>query len=242
MHPRILLTIFFIMSILYILAFGSLFMEPVNQTFCQGVSDVRTVPYGALWSEETTREQSVPEDYFYAVGWVNIATVLPCVGTKDSFVEIETFRIIEQNKAGEERIIFEQKFDTEKREGFEGGLFQRLPVWFGPGESERRGVERFTTEGLLINTHQFPQAVYHGWSDPRVAIDTEAVHFVEANVRISGNARLQLGLDYWKDKETDYSGYDEECIQSENCEAFIGNWYGDTEGEFLTFRTPVDRE
>ena len=38
--------------------------------------------------------------------------------------------------------------------------------------------------------------------------------------------------------ETDYAGWDGTCAASDNCEAWVSDWYGNTYGEFRTFRAP----
>ncbi len=226
----------------YTETFGHLVAEPLSQEICsrlpQSSIDKKIIPHGALWKRETIRQAKAPEGYHAAVAWINVATVFPCREINDpALVEIRSVRILEQGIDGE-RVIFEKVFDQEERLNWDGALFQRQPYWFGPGEGKIGSVGIFTTSGLVVNARQIPQNIYHGWTDPRVVINREARQFVEMEVRITGSARLQMGMDYWKDIQSDYNGYDPNCQASNNCEAWIGDWQGDTKGEFVTIRSP----
>lgn len=90
----------------------------------------------------------------------------------------------------------------------------------------------------MINLKQISHNIYHGWTHPRVSLQPDKKVIVEMEVRISGEARVQLGVDYWKDITSDYNGYDPNCQVSNNCEAWIGDWYGDTNGKYITIRSP----
>ncbi len=225
----------------YTKTFGDLIAKPFEQEVCWQlpVFGEQGVPHGALWKQETVREEHAPEGYHAAVAWMNVVTTWPCTEVSGpALAEVRAIRIIEK-KADEERVVLNQVFDTEKRTGFSGALFQRQPFWFGPGEGKLSGgVASFTKNGLVINARQIPHNIYHGWSDPRIHIDNDAQYIVEAEVRVTGTARLQLGMDYWRDLESDYSGYDPNCQTSNNCEAWIGDWQGDTNGQFITLRSP----
>lgn len=226
----------------YTQTFGHLIAEPLSHEICsrlpQSGIEKKIIPHGALWKKETIRQAHAPEGYHAAVAWVNVATVFPCTETKRSaLVEVRSVKIIEQYPDREE-IILEKSFESDVHDGWDGALFQRQPYWFGPGEGQVGGVGIFTTSGLMINARQIPSRIYHGWTNPRVLIDQNAQQVVEMEVRISGDARIQLGLDYWRDLGSDYNGYDPNCQASNNCEAWIGDWYGETNGEFITIRSP----
>ncbi len=223
--------------------FGMYISDSLEQEVCSrlpaGVIEKKIVPHGALWKKETLRESTPPEGYHTAVGWINVATVFPCHSPDTpALVEIRAMRIIEKVDNTEE-VIYTKKFESDERNGFTGALFQRYPFWFGPGEGKSTQAEIFTTKGLVINARQIPESIYHGWTDPRTRIAPGGEQRIELEVRITGNARLQLGLDYWKDFESDYSGYDPTCQTSNNCEAWIGDWQGDTNGQFVTIRSPL---
>jgi hypothetical protein len=226
----------------YTETFGHLIAEPLSQEICsrlpQSGVDKKLVPHGALWKKATILHASAPEGYNAAVAWINVATVFPCRDIQDpALIEIRSIKIIEQKTAAEE-VIFEKIFETDEHQGWDGALFKRQPYWFGPGEGKIGGVGIFTTGGLVVNARQIPQNIYHGWTNPRVLVNREVQQVVEMEVRITGSARMQIGMDYWRDLDSDYNGYDPNCQASNNCEAWIGDWYGDTHGEFVTIRSP----
>ncbi|OGI21513.1 MAG: hypothetical protein A2808_00550 [Candidatus Moranbacteria bacterium RIFCSPHIGHO2_01_FULL_55_24] len=232
------------LTVAYASTYGQALADPVKQTICEVAPNLSVntfrVPQGAIWKDETIREKNTPGDYSAVVGWINAATVLPCAveGSKAE-IEIRSIKVIEQNiETGEEKTVREVSFGND-RKGFEGGLFKRLPEWFGPGEGDHASkLESLKDHALRISLEEASQNVYHGWTAPRAETTPGTRHIVEVEARIAGAARLQLGLDYWRDLEVPYNGYDEKCQASNNCEAWISEWYGDTDGEFATLRAP----
>lgn len=240
-----LLTLFGLAVTGYTHVFGDLVTEPLSREICarlpQSGLENKLIPHGALWKHETIRQAVAPNGYYTAVGWINVATVYPCQSDiAPALVEIRSLKIYE-HIGNTDVVLFEKRFDTKEKEGWDGALFPRHPYWFGPGEGELSGVGIFTKEGFFINARQVPGNIYHGWTDPRVRINPQATQSIELEVRITGNARLQMGMDYWRDVTSDYNGYDPNCQTSNNCEAWIGDWYGDTGGEFITIRAPKNQ-
>jgi hypothetical protein len=243
-HLLFFITVLALLIFGYVKTFGDLILLPFRAEVCVHVPGAakQIVPDGALWRTETIREATAPAGYTRAVAWVNVATVLPCADIqKPALVEIRTIRIIE-SKENEEKVIFAKDFTDSVAESFAGALFQRVPFWFGPGEGKISSIDNFAQGSFVINVRQIPKNIYHGWTNPRVVINSEAMQRVELEVRVTGGARLQLGMDYWRDEASDYNGYDPECQTSNNCEAWIGEWQGDTNGEFILLRSPKNKE
>ncbi len=233
----------------YTKTFGELVAKPIKDEVCtrmpEGFYEKKQVPTGAIWKQETVREPVIPENYQTALAWINAATVSPCsIVGQPAVVEIRHITLISRNiKTGEEKILKAFDYTQSEEKGFAGAIFQRDPFWFGPGEgSTASSVLAYTNKGLIINVRQMPNNIYHGWTDPRVTLEKDNTLVVEAEVRVSGQARLQLGADYWKDAVSDYNGYDPNCQVSNNCEAWVGDWQGDTHGEFITIRSPKNNE
>ena len=233
----------------YTETFGELVAKPIKEEICtrtpERFYENKAVPTGALWTKETLREPVIPENYQAALAWINTATVTPCTFSDEkALVEIKKITLIEKNQeTGEEKILREFDYTQTEERGFSGALFQREPFWFGPGEGNpRSSVLAYTNNGLVINIRQAPNNIYHGWTEPRIDLREGALLVVEAEVKVSGHARLQLGVDYWKDKTSDYNGYDPNCQTSNNCEGWIGDWQGDTKGEFIKIRSPKSLE
>lgn len=197
------------------------------------------VPNGAIWKQETIRQKTAPEGFGAAVGWINAATVSPCV-TERTQIEIRSIRLIQhENGTGIETVVKEVTFDGDGAAAFERALFPRIPQWFGESTgSNDQTIDRVQDGIFSIELSQASRRVYHGWTAPRSPAVPNATYVVEVTAKISGEARLQLGVDYWRDAVVPRNGYDDHCNGTNNCEAWISDWYSDTGGEFRTFRAP----
>lgn len=196
-------------------------------------------PHGAIWNSETIHWDGVPANYSALVGWINAATAIPCFDEEAirPTVEIRRLSIIAILPDGTERVI--ETVDPRDTSRFIGRLFPRVPRWFG--ETEGRNELEITSgneDGLFISLEPVPLRVYHAWTEPRIAIEPDLQYAIEVEARIADTARLQLGIDYWRDTAADYSGWDPACQTSNNCEGMVSDWYGGTGGEFRSFRAP----
>lgn len=220
------------------------------------------VPQGAIWKAEHQhpgRATVVPE-YSALIGWINVATALPCATKTPATVEIRSFKVIEQDARGKERIVSQLRFDGST--ALDSNLFPRcakdsnghpnqcLSKWFGEttgtGEANAASVNG---QAYVIDVSQMPRRNFHGWLQPRIPATKGMRYVVEVEARVMGTARLQLGVDWWRDQSADYAGWDAECHKPDsakkkagqpanNCESWIGSWVGDTGGQWKTFRAP----
>lgn len=198
-----------------------------------------SAPHGAIWERETVHFERVPEGYATLVGWINAATAVPCSDESavTPRVEIRTLRLIARNPAGVERVLAE--IDPRERDHFIGRLFPRIPEWFGETEGKSEvALASAYDEALVLDLGRAPLRVYHAWTEPRIMIDPMDQHFIEIEANITETARLQVGVDYWRDMRSDYAGWDATCQASANCEGWVSDWYGNTYGAFQTFRAP----
>ncbi len=198
-----------------------------------------SAPHGAIWGQENVHLDRVPDGYTTLVGWINAATAVPCSDESavTPRIEIRTLRLIAQNPAGEERVLAE--IDPREREHFVGRLFPRVPEWFGETEGKSEiALAATQVDRLVLDLGRAPLRVYHAWTEPRIMIDPVDRHFIEIEANITETARLQVGIDYWRDMRSDYAGWDASCTTSANCEGWVSDWYGNTYGEFQTFRAP----
>lgn len=196
-------------------------------------------PHGAIWKRETIHFQRAPDGYETLVGWINAATVVPCSddGAISPRVEIRILRLIARDSAGNERVLAE--IDPREENHFVGRLFPRVPEWFGETEGRSEiALADIRDDRLTLDLGRAPLRVYHAWTEPRIAIDPTDRHFIEIEANITETARLQVGVDYWRDMRSDYVGWDGTCSASANCEGWVSDWYGNTYGEFRTFRAP----
>ncbi len=101
-------------------------------------------------------------------------------------------------------------------------LYDRKP-WFKDNENT---IMPFTIENssLVMEPSLYPQRIFHWWNTSRSMVkkNTSRIWF-EARVRITGDAGVQAGIDYWKDLNADWAGYD-----VNNTEAGASNWFGNS--------------
>ncbi|MEK7549809.1 MAG: hypothetical protein AAB519_02410 [Patescibacteria group bacterium] len=218
---------------------------PLCQIAPNAANQSLPVPQGAIWEKETIRVATTPENFGAVLGWINVATVVPCVTKNtDASVEIRAVRVIEVDpETNAERVAQEVNF-RDGANSFTGRIFPRLnkqgkEQWFGVTEgSDERTIHTLVDGAFQVNMAQAANTVWHGWTEPRVEAVPGKSYRVEVEARINGAARLQLGTDYWVNLNADYNGYDDHCRGTNNCEAWISRWYGDTNGQFITIRAP----
>lgn len=204
-------------------------------------SNLERVPHGAIWQKESIFVPTPPEAFSSVVGWINVVSALPCMpGKVPAVIEIRSMKLIERDKSGSETVIKDIQFvsEMEAAKAVESGLFPRVPTWFGETEgSTDMAIDMIQDGAWRIDPGQASLRVYHAWTAPRSAARPGAHYFVEVETKIHGAARLELGIDYWRDAAAPYNGYDKSC-QKNNCEAWVSDWYGDTKGQFVTIRAP----
>lgn len=233
---RVGLVVIAIVSLVYI---GTQFVAPLSVPCESSAAWPGSAPHGAIWQNETIHFDGVPAGYAAMVGWVNATTAVPCSDETavTPRIEIRKLRLIAQHTDGREDIIAE--IDPRESKHFVGRLFPRLPAWFGETEGHNEAaIAKVSGDRLDLEIGQAPLRVYHAWTEPRILIDPADRHFLEIEANITETARLQFGIDYWRDLNGDYTGWDGTCAASANCEGWVSDWYGNTYGAFQTFRAP----
>jgi hypothetical protein len=103
-----------------------------------------------------------------------------------------------------------------------GGLYQRQP-WFATDEHAPLPlIDDLRSHAVLLPVGQRPDRVWHFWSpSPRAALPSGRLEgcTVQARVRISAGALLQMGMDYWRSPTIPYGA------GGNNHEAGASNWY-----------------
>ncbi len=101
-----------------------------------------------------------------------------------------------------------------------GGLYTRYP-WFGNGDAHLPMNVNFTGDTASLPLSDVPDKVWH-FGGARPIIPTNATRcYAAARVKPSGNALVQLGVDFWKDQNVNWCGLDQ-C----NTEGSASDWYG----------------
>lgn len=197
------------------------------------------VPNGALWARQAVLRDTPPKGFTYVIGWFNGATAYPCTrpGVR-STIELDRVEIIERLN-GQETVIFSEDYLGDGRlTDAEGALFVRSPKWFGNGQTEQMTSAGIKNGVLTVDVTKSSDRIAHWWTK-RVQAKSGARYFLSVRARISGDARLQLGADYWVSVDAPYAGYHPECKSTNNCEGWISQWFGDTNGQWKTFRAPI---
>jgi hypothetical protein len=175
--------------------------------------------------------------------WAQAATLKSdqTVSTQ-ALVTIDYWKIIE-NVGSTKNIIYEEHYDYNTVKTFtvdEAGLYCRFPKWFDPSCNDQHSIAynmSAINSFLTINVSQTPDNIIHWWT-PRQTIRPNASYSVEARLKVEGSTAIQFGLDYWRTLTSSYNWYDANCLTSNNCEAWITDWIGDTKGQFITVTLP----
>jgi hypothetical protein len=103
-----------------------------------------------------------------------------------------------------------------------GGLYRREP-WFGTDQHEPMPLSYHPADHtVVLRVGQRPDRVWHFWSaSPRAALPSGQLEgcTVNARVKISPGALLQIGMDYWRSPTVLYG------TGGNNHEAGASNWY-----------------
>lgn len=181
--------------------------------------------------------------FTHLVGMYNVVSTDRCDRGTPATVELRSFKIIETDaKTGKTEVVQTIAFDDAawaNPHGLEYTLFYRKP-WFTSGVPAHQPIVVAREGGVYwINAQFVPKAIIHGWTKPRVEAKRNRRYAIEVEVRVSQGARLQLGMDYWRGSAVNYNGWSEGCRTSNNCQAWLSDWLGDTAGQFITWRVPV---
>ncbi len=202
------------------------------------------VPEGALWVRQAIRRDTPPQGYQAIVIWAQTATLKGKQAREETaFVTIDYWKMIEETSSGA-RTIYQEGYDQDQSRFSvdEAGLYVRYPSWFDLLSNDSHGPAtnmRAEMGSLRIDVSMTPDRIVHWWMKERQLVRPGATYAVEIRLRVDGKAAVQLGSDYWRNLTIGYNRYDETCRDSNNCEAWVSEWIGDTGGEFLTVRVPV---
>lgn len=203
-----------------------------------------TMPEGAIWHKETLRRITPPSPFTAVLGWFQAATLSKNQIGEAARIIIDYFKLIERDANEIERIVHEEDYNISPPRPLiceptycEGGLYRRSPIWFYSDDRTSIYNSEIRDGFLVLDASVTPDKILHWWTS-RVDCHPNSRYFLEARVKIEGKVGLQLGSDYWVDKYSLWSGYDENCEGVNNCEAWISDWYGDTNGQFITIRAP----
>lgn len=205
-------------------------------------SSSSNAPDGAIWNSETIKYSTAPQRFGAVLGWFQIATMKINHDTSiAATIEIDWERVIEITPDGVRTVVYEENYDSNGQlPATDGGLYLREPNWFPPGDYHEPITDSNVSNGILtINVGATPDRIAHWWTD-RVVANENYRYAVEVRARITGELMFQIGSDYWRTLYSPHiDGWDSTCQTSNNCEAWISDWYGDTNNEFITINAPL---
>lgn len=198
------------------------------------------MPEGAIWKTQTIKFENAPPNFSAMLIWAQAATLKSDQAkTIKAIVTIDFWKVLENST----NVIYEEHYDYSTQKFFstgEAGLYCRFPKWFDSSCND----QHFTAYNmsainslLTIDVSQTPDKIIHWWT-PRQIAKQNTSYSVEVKIKVEGSTAVQFGLDYWRDFIVSGNGWDANCITSNNCEAWISNWIGDTKGQFITITLP----
>ncbi len=206
-----------------------------------------TVPIDAQHKHEIVWRATAPDGFSAVLPLMQVVSVAPCAWQSDQKAELvlRAIRLIEHNpKTGEERVVTEvSDFSSYEKPFFVGRLFERFPSWYASLAQVMDPVLEAVTihrdKFLVIDVARVPQQIYHGWIEPQVEAKPGMNYFVEVEVKITGLARLQIGIDYWRSIGAADIGWKEDCNETNHCEGYLSDWFGPSlDEDWQTLRAP----
>lgn len=164
-----------------------------------------------------------PSGFTAAIGWMQ-AIDIDGKGTP-SKVEVDWMRLHAIiNKT--DTVLYTDEFNYQTDAMSYYGLYSRYP-WFA---GDRLASMPFIVENGMLIMHPdfYSNNVYHWWNTSRVLlpINMSRIWF-ESKVRITGNAGVQIGIDYWKNLDAPPAGYN-----VNNTEVGTSDWFGNSTADW----------
>ncbi len=201
------------------------------------------IPDGAIWLEETIRRETPIPGYFALAIWAQAATIQPDQPeTVTANIIVNYWKVIEIYN-GDSTVIYTEDYDYEDVKTFntnEAGFYCRYPKWFDTGcnDEHKQATNMSASNGfLVISMSKKSDVVLHWWT-PKLPYKAGAIYCVESKLSIYGETAVQFGMDYWRTLNSGFNRFDESCETSNNCEAWISDWVGETNGEFELVTVP----
>lgn len=214
-------------------------------------NDACLVPDNAVIPTEIIEHQ-LPSDYSAGLIWFQAVTQKNPYDESlkgEAKITIDYEEVIESCPPNAPKQIFVRNYDIDSgpMSPNYGGLFLRNP-WFDTNDHLPISNSEIQGGNLTITVSQFPDKVAHWWTD-RFPVDSLCSYFAKVRFKIEGEVSFQIGSDWWRvtwhpDCENDplcvYNGYDETCQKSNNCEAWVSDWFSNTEDRYAVVTVPLN--
>lgn len=199
------------------------------------------IPEGAPSLQQSIVRDSPPSNYSAVVIWGQAATLTSTQPTTEkAFVTVDYWKFIENLADGTTHVLLEEDYNFTNKTFSEGeaGLYTRTPSWFET-DDHTQATNIYADSGFLyLDISQTPNNIVHWWT-PRKLLASGSKYSAEIRFKVDGKTAVQFGSDWWKDEEVDPIEYSPDCALTNNCEAWLSDWYGDTGGEYITVTVPI---
>lgn len=212
-----------------------------------GFFSILKAPLGAQHKKEVVWRATTPEGFHAILPLLQVVSVVPCMwqSQEQATVVLRAIRLIEHNpETGMERTVIEvNDFSSHEKPLFVGRLFERIPHWYAAlvqiTDPFLEAIVVHDGKELSVDVARVPQYIFHGWTEPQVEALPEMNYIVEVEAKITGMARLQIGIDYWRSVGAEDIGWKEDCSGVNHCEGYLSDWFGPSpDGDWQTLRAP----
>jgi hypothetical protein len=192
--------------------------KSLTKTYLDSVPDGAKAIYDdyAADPSNSTSEYRLPSGWTSSTPWMQ-AVANPNLGNSGK-VEIDYLYLVEDNSDQTSTDIATD--DYESWSSSNGGLFVTSPTWFAT--NDQSPMEANVANGVMsFDPNMAPGNVWHWWTPMRGTIVPGATSiFLLAKIRITGNACVQAGIDWWATQDASWNGYN-----VNNKQACVSKWY-----------------
>ena len=155
----------------------------------------------------------------------------------NSKVEVAYLRFYAHTASGDTLLFEDDYSDNLELTAYDyGGTYLRYPFFFDEENYSWAMPAEINNGNLIIKTDTHKDRVFHWWSSQRILIPNNAQYvFTETKVKITGDACVQLAIDFWKDLTSPYAG-----LNINNTEAGVSDFIFEStsnDWQIITFST-----
>jgi len=192
----------------------------------------------ALFKQQVVEQDIAPPNYSTVLIWAQAATLTPTQATNVAAkVEVNYWKVIENLQNGTTCVVLEDGYDITTSKFTSGAFYTRTPRWFADQLSTSANNIKIDAGLLDIDVSQTPNNIVHWWTK-RLPLTIGSTYSVEVEFRVTGKTAIQFGSDWWRDLTASHIAWQWDCTKTNNCEAWLSDWYGDTSWKFIKIRVP----
>jgi hypothetical protein len=129
---------------------------------------------------------------------------------ENSMVEVDYLRFYAHTPLGDQLLFEDDYLVNMALTGYDfGGTFLRYPFFYDEENNNWAMPAEIANGNLIIHPDSHKDRAFHWWTSQRILIPADAQYvFTECRVKITGDACVQLAMDFWKDLTSPYAGLD----------------------------------